>query len=255
MKKNRALISVFYKDGILDIAKQLHSMNVEIVSTGGTYKYLKENNIPVTDISEITNFPEMLDGRVKTLHPNVHGGILAIRDNNEHMATINKHNIVPIDYVIVNLYPFFEKVKENLTFEQKVEFIDIGGPTMLRSSAKNFKDVTVICDPQDYKLVIDELKQNSCVSYETKKRLAAKVFNLTSAYDAAISNFLSENDTEFPKYLSMSYVKIQPLRYGENPHQSACFYENTVQSGAMNTFEVLNGKELSYNNFKDVDIA
>lgn len=253
MKKCRALISVFKKDGILEIAKVLVQNNIEIVSTGGTYKFLSDNDIPVTEISEITNFPEMLDGRVKTLHPNVHGGILAIRENSEHMQTIEKHKIVPIDFVIVNLYPFFEKVKENLSFEQKVEFIDIGGPTMLRSAAKNFRDVTVICDPEDYKTVIDEINQCKSTSLDTRKKLAAKVFNLTSAYDAAISNFLS--DEEFPKYLSVSYVKKQSLRYGENPHQSACFYENTVKDGAMNTFEVLNGKELSYNNFKDVDIA
>ena len=251
--KKRALISVFKKDKILELAKFLVSHDVEVVSTGGTFKYLKENNVPVTEISDITNFPEMLDGRVKTLHPNVHGGILAIRDNKQHMDTVNKHNIGLIDYVVVNLYPFFEKVKENLTFEQKVEFIDIGGPTMLRSAAKNFKDVTVICDPDDYEAVMDEVSNNGSTSLETRQRLAAKVFNLTTAYDAAICNFLSKD--EFPKYLSVSYVKKQPLRYGENPHQSACFYEDTVRKGAMNSFEILNGKQLSYNNFKDVDIA
>ncbi len=251
--KRRALISVFKKDKILDIAKFLFEHDIEIVSTGGTYKYLKENNIPVTEISDITDFPEMLDGRVKTLHPMVHGGILAIRENKQHLDTINKHNIVPIDYVIVNLYPFFEKVKENLTFEQKVEFIDIGGPTMLRSAAKNFKDVTVICDPDDYKLVMDEIEKNGSTLLETRQTLAAKVFNLTTAYDAAICNFLSKD--KFSKYLSISYIKKQPLRYGENPHQSACFYEDTVRKGSMNSFEILNGKQLSYNNFKDVDIA
>lgn len=252
--KRRAIISVFKKEGILDLAKFLVSKDVEIVSTGGTYKYLQENNVPVTEVSNITNFPEMLDGRVKTLHPNIHGGILAIRSNKQHMDIVNQHNIGLIDYVIVNLYPFFEKVKdESLTFEQKIEFIDIGGPSMLRGAAKNYHDVTVVCEPEDYQLIIDEVSKNGSTSLETRQMLAAKVFNLTSSYDAAIANFLSKE--EYPKYLSVSYIKKQPLRYGENPHQSACFYESTVRKGAMNSFEILNGKQLSYNNFKDVDIA
>ena len=203
--KKRALISVFDKTGILEFAKFLKEKNVEIVSTGGTYKYLKENGLEVIEISEVTKFKEMLDGRVKTLHPNIHGGILAIRDNKEHMETIQREGIETIDFVVVNLYPFFREVQTDKTFDEKIEFIDIGGPTMLRSAAKSFKDVTVICDPEDYGKVTEEIQEKGEVSFETKKRLAGKVFNLTSAYDAAISNFLLEE--EYPKYMNVSYEK------------------------------------------------
>ncbi len=253
--KKRALISVFDKDGVLDFAKFLISKDVEIVSTGGTYKYLKENGLSVIEISEITDFPEMLDGRVKTLHPLVHAGILAIRNNKEHMDTLKERDIHTIDYVIVNLYPFFEKVKEDLEFEEKVEFIDIGGPTMLRAAAKNFQDVVVISDKNDYNVVMEEIKANGETSLKTKKKLAGKVFNLMSAYDGAISNFLLGDEEKYPEYLSVSYKKMQNLRYGENSHQSAAVYSSTMLDGSMNTFDVLNGKKLSYNNFKDVDIA
>jgi len=254
--KKRALISVFDKDGVLDFAKFLVSKDVEIISTGGTYKYLKENGVNVIEINEVTNFPEMLDGRVKTLHPLVHAGILAIRDNEEHMNTLKGRDIHTIDYVVVNLYPFFEKVKEDLEFEEKVEFIDIGGPTMLRAAAKNFQDVVVISDKNDYKVVMEEVEANGEASLKTKKKLAGKVFNLMSAYDGAISNFLlADDEEEYPEYLSVSYKKMQGLRYGENSHQSAAVYSSTMLDGAMNTFDMLNGKELSYNNFKDVDIA
>ncbi|MGL4772986.1 MAG: bifunctional phosphoribosylaminoimidazolecarboxamide formyltransferase/IMP cyclohydrolase [Clostridium sp.] len=252
--KKRALISVFDKEGVLDLANFLVSKDVEIISTGGTYKHLKENGVPVIEVNEVTNFPEMLDGRVKTLHPLIHAGILAVREDEAHMAILNERNINTIDYVVVNLYPFFEKVKEDLSFEEKVEFIDIGGPTMLRAAAKNFQDVVVISDKNDYSRVIEEVTSNGEVSYKTKKNLAGKVFNLMSAYDAAISNFLLD-DEEYPEYLSVSYKKMQGLRYGENSHQSAAFYSSNMVDGAMNTFEVLNGKELSYNNFKDMDIA
>ena len=250
----RALISVYDKSGILELVKFLRKNNVEIISTGGTFKYLKENNIEVTEISEITGSCEMLDGRVKTLHPIIHGGILAMRDNKEHMETLRERNIETIDMVVVNLYPFFEKVKEDLSFEEKVEFIDIGGPTMLRAAAKNFKDVVVLSNVLDYKRVINEIEENQDVSLKTRKVLAGKVFNLMSAYDAAISNFLL-GDEEYPEYLSVSYKKKQSLRYGENPHQSAAYYTSTEFDGAMEDFEVLNGKELSYNNIKDLDIA
>lgn len=254
--KKRALISVFDKDGVLDFAKFLVSKDIEIVSTGGTYRYLKENGIEVIEINEVTNFPEMLDGRVKTLHPLVHAGILAIREDEAHMNTLKERNIHTIDYVVVNLYPFFEKVKEDLTFEEKIEFIDIGGPTMLRAAAKNFQDVVVISNKDDYSKVIKEINENGQVSYKFKKKLAGKVFNLMSAYDAAISNFMLEDDEdEYPEYLSLSYKRMQSLRYGENSHQSAAVYSSTMLNGAMNTCETLNGKELSYNNFKDVDIA
>lgn len=250
----RALVSVFDKEGILEFSNFLESKGVEIISTGGTYKHLKDNGVNVIEVNEVTKFPEMLDGRVKTLHPIIHAGILAIRNNDEHMETIRERNINPIDMVIVNLYPFFQKVRENLSFDEKVEFIDIGGPTMLRAAAKNFKDVVVISDKEDYKAVMEEISENGDVSVKLRKKLAGKVFNLMSAYDAAISNFLLE-DEEYPEYLSISYKKNQSLRYGENPHQSAAYYSSTEFDGAMNSFEILNGKELSYNNIKDLDIA
>lgn len=248
----RALISVFDKNGILEFANFLVKHGVEIISTGGTYKHLKENGVPVIEVAEVTGAPEMLDGRVKTLHPVIHGGILAIRDNAEHMATIKERGISTIDMVVVNLYPFFKKVNEDLTFEEKVEFIDIGGPTMLRSAAKSFKDVVVISDTADYETVMKEMETGE-VTFETKKRLAGKVFNLTSAYDAAISQFLLGD--EMPKYLNASYEKLMDLRYGENPHQKAAYYISTTDTGAMKDFEQLNGKELSFNNLRDMDVA
>ncbi|MHD0319220.1 bifunctional phosphoribosylaminoimidazolecarboxamide formyltransferase/IMP cyclohydrolase [Fusobacterium sp. THCT1E2] len=248
----RALISVFDKNGILEFANFLVNHGVEIISTGGTYKHLKENGVPVIEVAEVTGAPEMLDGRVKTLHPVIHGGILAIRDNAEHMATIKERGISTIDMVVVNLYPFFKKVNEDLTFEEKVEFIDIGGPTMLRSAAKSFHDVVVISDTADYETVMKEMEAGE-VTFETKKRLAGKVFNLTSAYDAAISQFLLGD--EMPKYLNASYEKLMDLRYGENPHQKAAYYVSTTDTGAMKDFEQLNGKELSFNNLRDMDVA
>lgn len=248
----RALISVFDKNGILEFANFLVNHGVEIISTGGTYKHLKENGVPVIEVAEVTGAPEMLDGRVKTLHPVIHGGILAIRDNAEHMATIKERGISTIDMVVVNLYPFFKKVNEDLTFEEKVEFIDIGGPTMLRSAAKSFHDVVVISDTADYETVMKEMEAGE-VTFETKKRLAGKVFNLTSAYDAAISQFLLGD--EIPKYLNASYEKLMDLRYGENPHQKAAYYVSTTDTGAMKDFDQLNGKELSFNNLRDMDVA
>ncbi len=248
----RALISVFDKNGILEFANFLVNHGVEIISTGGKYKHLKENGVPVIEVYEVTGAPEMLDGRVKTLHPVIHGGILAIRDNAEHMATIKERGISTIDMVVVNLYPFFKKVNEDLTFEEKVEFIDIGGPTMLRSAAKSFHDVVVISDTADYETVMKEMEAGE-VTFETKKRLAGKVFNLTSAYDAAISQFLLGD--EMPKYLNASYEKLMDLRYGENPHQKAAYYVSTTDTGAMKDFDQLNGKELSFNNLRDMDVA
>jgi phosphoribosylaminoimidazolecarboxamide formyltransferase/IMP cyclohydrolase len=252
IKMKRALISVYDKTNVEKIAKKLEEKGYEIVSTGGTLRYLKENGIKVIDISDITHFPEMLDGRVKTLHPKVHGGLLAIRSNEEHMKTLEAHEIGTIDCVIVNLYPFFDNVSKAITFEEKVEFIDIGGPTMLRSAAKNFRDVVVITDPEDYEAVMGQMDEGE-ISFEMKKRLAGKVFNLTSAYDAAISNFLLEE--EYPKYLTMPMRKSMELRYGENPHQTAAFYENLSTKGLMNSYEQIQGKTLSYNNINDMDVA
>ncbi|WP_186429194.1 bifunctional phosphoribosylaminoimidazolecarboxamide formyltransferase/IMP cyclohydrolase [Clostridium sp. BSD9I1] len=250
----RALISVYDKSNLLPLAEFLIKRDVEILSTGGTYKFLKENRIAVTEVSDVTGFEEILDGRVKTLHPIIHGGILAIRDNSEHMETINRKGITPIDMVVVNLYPFFNKVDENISFDEKVEFIDIGGPTMIRAAAKNFKDVIVLTNTTDYQVVMDELQENNEVKFETRKKLAGKVFNLMSAYDAAISNFLLEEE-KYPEYLTVSYKKEIDLRYGENPHQSASYYTQTTGKGAMKNFVQLNGKELSYNNLKDMDVA
>ena len=250
----RALISVFNKDNILRLATFLREKDVEIISTGGTFKYLKDNGIAVTEVSEITDFPEMLDGRVKTLHPKIHGGILAIRDNKEHMKKIEEYGIKTIDMVVVNLYPFFDKVQEDLTFEEKIEFIDIGGPTMIRAAAKNFRDVTVLTDVNDYDKIMDQIAEKGDVDFDDKRVLAGKVFNLMSAYDAAVSKFLLGEEV-YPEYLSMSYKKTMDLRYGENPHQAAAFYVSTSTKGAMKDFQQLNGKELSYNNIRDMDIA
>ena len=254
--KKRALISVFVKDGILDLAKALVAADWEILSTGGTAKYLTSNGINVIDVSEVTGFPECLDGRVKTLHPKIHAGIIAMRSNAEHMKTIEKLGVAPIDMVCVNLYPFFEKVQAGLSFEETVEFIDIGGPTMLRAAAKNFQDVIVLTDPADYPEVIANLakgKGAECVSKEFKRRLAGKVFNLTSAYDAAVSRFMLEE--ELPQYYDMPLVKSQSLRYGENAHQKAALYVTADKKGAFAGMRQIQGKELSYNNIRDLDVA
>ena len=252
--KKRALISVYDKSNLLELAGFLIKREFEIVSTGGTYKFLKKNNVPVTEVSDITAFEEILDGRVKTLHPSILGGILAIRGNKEHMEVLKDKGIAPIDMVVVNLYPFFDKVREDLSFEDKVEFIDIGGPTMIRAGAKNFQDVIVLTEVQDYKKIIMEIEEKGDVTYITRKKLAGKVFNLMSAYDGAISNFLLDTD-EYEEYLNLSYKKNMSLRYGENPHQNAAYYVATDRDGAMKDFVQLNGKELSYNNIKDMDIA
>ncbi|GBU27548.1 bifunctional phosphoribosylaminoimidazolecarboxamide formyltransferase/inosine monophosphate cyclohydrolase [Treponema sp. R8-4-B8] len=250
--KKRALLSVFYKDGLLDLASFLNGDGWEIISTGGTSKFLQENNIPVTEVSQVTGFPECLDGRVKTLHPAIHAGILAKRGDKNHIDTLKSLNIETIDLVCVNLYPFFEKVQAGLSLEETIEFIDIGGPSMLRSAAKNFNDVIVLTDTADYAEVIERLK-NANVPLEFKKRLAGKVFDLTSAYDAAVARYLL--DEEYPQYLPLSLKKGQQLRYGENSHQQAALYLNTDSSGVFTGMEQLHGKELGYNNMRDLDIA
>ena len=249
----RALISVYNKDGVAEFARFLEKKGFEVVSTGGTLRHLKEEGIDAIDISVVTGFPEMMDGRVKTLHPMVHGGLLAMRDNEEHMAVMREFNISPIDVVVVNLYPFFEEVRTNKTFEEKIEFIDIGGPTMLRSAAKNFHDVVVVTDPADYMGIMDEMNSGE-VSLETKKLCAGKVFNLTSAYDGAIGQFLL-GDEALPEYFQASYRKVMDLRYGENPHQNAAYYADTRGTGALAEFNQLGGKSLSFNNIRDMDVA
>lgn len=253
MSKKRALISVSDKSGLIDFAQFLEQNNYELISTGGTFKHLKDAGLKPVQIDEVTSFPEMLDGRVKTLHPIVHGGLLAVRSNEEHMKTVQQHGIGLIDMVIVNLYPFFENVNKDISLEEKVEFIDIGGPSMLRSAAKNFDSVTVITDVEDYAKVQQEMSENGDTTLETRKKLAGKVFNLTSAYDAAISRMLL--DEEYPTYLNASYKKVSDLRYGENPHQTAAYYTSTFENGAMKDFEILGGKELSFNNLRDMDLC
>jgi phosphoribosylaminoimidazolecarboxamide formyltransferase/IMP cyclohydrolase len=255
--KKRALISVFCKDGILELASFLSGAGWEILSTGGTSKYLQENKIPVTDVSSVTGFPECLDGRVKTLHPAIHAGLLARRNEQSHMDALRALGLSTIDLVCVNLYPFFEKVQASaayggaLSLEETVEFIDIGGPTMLRSAAKNYQDVIVLTDPADYAEAVNGLKAE--VPLEFKKRLAGKVFDLTSAYDAAIARYLL--DEEYPQYWPLSLKKGQSLRYGENGHQSAALYLHTDRPGVLGGMEQLHGKELGYNNIRDLDLA
>lgn len=251
--KKRVLVSVSDKSGLTEFAQFLEKNNYQLISTGGTFKHLKDAGLSPIQIDEVTNFPEMLDGRVKTLHPKVHGGLLAVRDNKEHMDTVAEHGIELIDMVVVNLYPFFENAGKNIPLDEKVEFIDIGGPSMLRSAAKNFKSVTVITNVEDYEKVKSEIETSGDTTLETRKTLAGKVFNLTSAYDAAISKMLLEE--EYPQYLNASYKKVSDLRYGENPHQSAAYYVSTVENGAMKDFEQLGGKELSFNNLRDMDLC
>ena len=251
--QKQALISVSDKSNLLEFAKFLVEEDYKILSTGGTYKHLQDNGIEVTEVKDVTGFPEILDGRVKSLHPAIHGGIMARRSDEKHMATIAEHGINPIDIVIVNLYPFFEKMNTGLSEAEMIEFIDIGGPSMLRSSAKNFYDVTVVTDVNDYEVVMNEIRENGSTSIETRKLCAGKVFNLTSAYDAAISTYLLNE--EFPQFLESSYEKVMDLRYGENPHQKAAYYVDKTKNGAMKDFEYLQGKELSFNNIRDMDLA
>lgn len=254
----RALISVFDKTGIVDFAKSLDSMGWEIISTGGTSKALKAEGIKVMDISDLTKFPECFDGRVKTLHPNVEGGILAIRDNDDHKKQMAELGVEPIDIVVCNLYPFKQTIlKPGVSHAEIIENIDIGGPTMIRAAAKNYKFVTVITDPEDYNQVIDELKSAGDTLAETKEMLAAKVFIHTSHYDALIAGYFSEKlNISYPKTITLTYEKKQDLRYGENPHQTAAFYASVKGTDGTLTGAVqLHGKELSYNNIGDTDGA
>lgn len=262
----QALISVSDKSGIVDFARALAALNVAILSTGGTAKLLADAGLKVTEVADYTGFPEMLDGRVKTLHPKVHGGILARRDLPEHVAALEKHGIPAIDLLVVNLYPFVQTIsKDECTLEEAIENIDIGGPTMLRSAAKNYRDVTVIVDPADYAAVLDEMRTHgNTVSDDTNFRLATKVFAHTAQYDGAITNYLTSLTGErrhttrnpWPSVLNLAFDKVQDLRYGENPHQSAAFYRDiVVPDGALANYRQLHGKELSYNNIADSDAA
>jgi len=258
----RALLSVSDKAGIVDFARGLDALGVELLSTGGTAALLRQHGLSVKDVSDFTGFPEMLDGRVKTLHPKVHGGLLGMRDNPDHVAKMAEHGIEPIDLVAVNLYPFEATVaKEGCTLEEAIENIDIGGPTMLRSAAKNHRDVTVVVDPADYGAILEEMRPaGGAISRETNFRLALKVYQRTAAYDGAISNWLGSQidgkDARFPSALTLQFHKAQSMRYGENPHQQAAFYvEKGVRETSIATARQLQGKELSYNNIGDTDAA
>lgn len=255
----RALISVSDKSGIIELAKELVLLGIEIVSTGGTYSKLKKADIPAINISELTGFPECLDGRVKTLHPMVHGGLLAMRSNPSHMKELADLNIDTIDIVIVNLYPFKSTIlKDGVTRAEAVENIDIGGPTMLRSAAKNYQDVVVVVDPKDYDMVLSELKKDKKVALDTKLYLMHKVFMHTSAYDTLIADYLKKErkDRSMPETLTMTFEKVQDMRYGENPHQSAAFYREVGKRvGSIADAKQLHGKELSFNNINDTNGA
>jgi len=253
--KKRALISVSDKSGIATFASELVGLGYEIISTGGTYNTLKENNVDVLGVSDITGFPECLDGRVKTLHPAIAAGILAKRDNEEHMKQLSDLGIDTIDIVVINLYPFKKTIqKENVLLHEAIENIDIGGPTMIRAAAKNYQDVTVIIDPSDYLKVIGELKEKGSISQETKFYLAYKVFEHTSHYDTLIAKYLREvmGGPEFPDTYTITFEKQQDLRYGENPHQNAVYYKEVGKNyGALINAIQLHGKELSFNNIND----
>lgn len=254
----RALISVSNKSGVVDLARNLVQFGVEIISTGGTARYLKEHGIKVVEVSEITSFPEILDGRVKTLHPLIHGAILAKRDSFSHAEELKKFSIHPVDIVVVNLYPFKETVSRTDNMEEIVENIDIGGPTLLRSAAKNFKDVLVLCDPKDYSWLTGKLSNQEKITFEERMRLALKAFRHTACYDVVISEFFARKSRErcFPEVLVTGFEKITDLRYGENPHQKAALYrEPFVKASSIVSAKQLHGKELSYNNVCDADSA
>jgi phosphoribosylaminoimidazolecarboxamide formyltransferase/IMP cyclohydrolase len=261
-----ALLSVSDKSGVVPFAKALHDLGVKLISTGGTAKLLAENNLPVIEVSQLTNFPEMLDGRVKTLHPMVHGGLLARRDDPAHMQALKDHGIGTIDMLVINLYPFAQTISKPVcSFEDAIENIDIGGPAMLRAAAKNHQDVTVLISPEDYDGVLAEMKANGKkVSFDTNFRLAKKVFAHTAQYDGAIANYLSslpenrkhEERSSYPQTFNLSFDRVQELRYGENPHQSAAFYRDAKPvAGSLANYVQLQGKELSYNNIADADAA
>ncbi|WP_297456094.1 bifunctional phosphoribosylaminoimidazolecarboxamide formyltransferase/IMP cyclohydrolase [Ferrovum sp.] len=263
MTLQRALLSVSDKTGLIELAQALHRLDIELLSTGGTAQVLREAKIPVRDVSNFTGFPEMLDGRVKTLHPKIHGGLLGNRDIPSHQEAMARHGIDPIDLVVVNLYPFRETIAQpGVTLEEAIENIDIGGPAMVRSAAKNHAHVAVVTDPADYPRLLDELEKNrGSLSAATRFDLAVKAFSHTAEYDGAIATYLSGLNTEsqadgYPERLHLSFVKHQSLRYGENPHQGAAFYRDPdAPSGVLSHYRQLQGKPLSYNNIADADTA
>ncbi|MEW6687066.1 MAG: bifunctional phosphoribosylaminoimidazolecarboxamide formyltransferase/IMP cyclohydrolase [Candidatus Edwardsbacteria bacterium] len=259
MQKKKALISVFDKQGIVEFSRELIKYDFEILSTGKTAKILREAKIPVTEVSEYTGFPEILDGRVKTLHPKIHAGILARRNNPEDMQTLKEKGIDPIDLVVVNLYPFEQTIaQESASPEEIRENIDIGGPSLIRAAAKNQEAVTVIVDYRDYPMIQDELKKNGEISKETKAKLAAKAFKHTAYYDSVIANYFAFLETKevFPEFLEMRYEKIQNLRYGENPHQKAAFYQELPnKKSGISGAKQFHGKELSFCNILDINAA
>ena len=257
IKIKRALISVSNKAGILKLAQALQERNVEIVSTGGSASMLRDAGFNVKEVSELTGFPEMMDGRLKTLHPSVHGGLLAVRDEKSHLEAMEAHKIKEIDLLIVNLYPFAETVKSGADYNHCIENIDIGGPAMIRAAAKNFKYVTTVVDSQDYGDLVDELNvNNGCTSYTFRQKLSQNAFSLTANYDAMVSTWMLEQAGHIqPRRLSFSAALSQNLRYGENPHQSASFYvDENINSGIGAAYQI-QGKELSYNNINDADAA
>ena len=253
----RALLSASDKTGLVELATALAGYDVELISTGGTAKALKDAGLNVIDVAELTGFPAMMDGRVKTLHPKVHGGLLAIRDDKKHAAAMEQHAIKPIDLLVVNLYPFEATVAKGASFDDCIENIDIGGPAMIRAAAKNHADVAVVVEPADYEKLLAELKQHAgATSLELRQKLAAKAYARTAAYDAAISNwFAGTLKDDAPDYRAFGGKLIQPLRYGENPHQSAAFYRSPSERFGVATARQLQGKELSYNNINDTDAA
>ncbi len=253
----RALLSVSDKTGLAEFARELAAFDVELVSTGGTAKALKEAGLKVTDVAELTGFPEMMDGRVKTLHPNVHGGLLGIRANKEHAAAMQTHGIRPIDLLVVNLYPFEATVAKGAPLDDCIENIDIGGPAMIRAAAKNHADVTVVVEPKDYAIVLAEMAQHAgMTSLELRQKLAAKAYARTAAYDAAISNWFADTlHEDAPDYRAFGGKLAEALRYGENPHQTAAFYRTPIERFGVATARQLQGKQLSYNNINDTDAA
>lgn len=256
MTIKRALLSVSDKTGLADFARHLAASGVELISTGGTKKMLEDEKIPVIDVAEVTGFPEIMDGRVKTLHPKIHGGLLGRRDSDSHKSAMRIHQISNIDLLVSNLYPFVSTVKSGADYDTVIENIDIGGPAMIRAAAKNHASVTVIVDPDDYAKVIDELNENGEIALKSRQRFAAKAYARTAAYDAAISNWFAETlEFEEMPYRSFSGKLDQVMRYGENPHQWAAFYKDGSEKTGVATAEQLQGKALSYNNINDTDAA